>query len=508
MSELINKKLSSMVLVEATFGHNFKHLCGGHNEFEPLGLEYIAAIIHQKGHGVQLLRQMSQNTDEVVRQILSYNPGIVCFAVLTYNYPEVLRIIKALKDSNGDIIVILGGYHASSDPENVLKSGYVDFVVIGEGEATISDLIDALNNGSNFHLVHGIGFLENGKVVMTSKRKRIKNLDSLPYPLRSIDILREAKIFGLMYPPPSTQVNVTTIACSRGCPYNCEFCCSNALWGKGVTYRSPQNIVQEIREVQERYSTNAFFFTDLTFNSSKGWVSDFCNEILKSGLMFNWYCMCTILGLDEELLQLMRRAGCRKIGFGIETLDDKLSNEIKSFKRPSIDKMNAIFDLCYENDIFTKAYLMIGFPDETYDSLSAYKHKIQEMRVDELKVAFYTPFPGTRAYEKYKHKLVYDDYNYFDSINHVVVKNVSLTEDQYKSIRAEIIEDFYRSEYYLSRMNKKIESTPYLTESYSEFIDFMKIKDMPKYKNKCGGKTIATKEIKPKPCLLKKAADV
>jgi radical SAM superfamily enzyme YgiQ (UPF0313 family) len=284
-----------------------------------------------------------------------------------------------------------------------------------------------------------------------------------------------------MYPPPSMQVNVTTIACSRGCPFNCEFCCSNALWGKGVTYRSPQNIIEEIREVQAKYSTNVFFFTDLTFNSNKRWVSDFCNEIIKSGLMFTWYCMCTILGLDEELIRLMRRAGCRKIGFGIETLDDKLSNEIKSFKRPSMEKMNEIYDLCFENDIFTKAYMMIGFPDETFNSLSAYKNKINGMRVDEIKIAFYTPFPGTRAYEKYKDRLLYNDFNYFDTINHVVVKNESLTEEQYKSIKSIIIHDFYTTKDYLSRVNRRIERTPYLTESYNEFCSFIKLKDLPKF---------------------------
>jgi radical SAM superfamily enzyme YgiQ (UPF0313 family) len=158
----------SVVLVEPTFGHDIKHLCGGHNEFEPLGLEYIAAILHRKGCNVRLIRQMSHTTDEVVHEIISFAPDIVCFAVLTYNYPETLRIIKALKAAKGNIIIILGGYHPSSDPENVLKSGLVDFVVIGEGEATISELTDAIDDGGNCQRVRGIGFLENGKVVKTN----------------------------------------------------------------------------------------------------------------------------------------------------------------------------------------------------------------------------------------------------------------------------------------------------------------------------------------------------
>lgn len=474
------RKTNSIVLVEPTYGHDKKHVFAGHNEFEPLGLEYIAAVLQEKDYKVHLVRQMSGTTDELIDYILSHNPDVVCFTVLTYNYAESIRITKALKVFNKNIITIFGGYHPSSDPENVIKDSYADFVVIGEGEATIAELIDTINGDRNYRLVHGIAFLENGQYIRTNARMRIKNIDSLPFPLRNKGILSECKIYGLMYPSLSKQVNVTAIACSRGCPYNCEFCCSNALWGKGVTYRSPHNIIEEIREVQKRYSTNVFFFTDLTFNSNKRWVKDFCCEIVTSGLIFNWYCMCTILGLDEELIRLMRRAGCRKIGFGIETLDDKLSNEIKSFKRPSIEDMNEVFDLCFENDIFTKAYLMIGFPDETDNFLLEYKNKINSMRVDELKISFYTPFPGTRAYEKYKYKLLHDDYSYFDTLNYVVVKNDSLTEEQYKSIRGEIIHDFYNTENYISRINRRIKRTPNLIESYSEFFEFMKLKNMPR----------------------------
>ncbi len=278
-----------------------------------------------------------------------------------------------------------------------------------------------------------------------------------------------------MYPPPSKQINTAMIACSRGCPFNCEFCCSNSLWGKGVIHRTPLNIINEITEIQEKFNTNSFFFTDLTFNSNKRWVKDFCSEILNYGLKFNWYCMCTILGLDEELIRLMSEAGCRKIGFGIETLNDDLSNEIKSFKRQSLEEMNEIFDLCFHHDIFTKAYLMIGFPNETYNSLLEYKDKINEMRVDEIKISFYTPFPGTRAFEKYKDKLAYGDLKYFDTLNHVVIKNDHLIEAEYKAIKKEIIQNFYQRQEYLSRMKKNIDKNPLVNESYIEFFEFLSL---------------------------------
>ncbi|MBI3815737.1 MAG: B12-binding domain-containing radical SAM protein [Nitrospinae bacterium] len=475
---MLNKKrnIQSVVLLEPTFGHDKKHAFGGHNEFEPLGLEYITAVLHSKGYKVNILMQMSEARDELVQKIISYNPDVVCFSVLTYNFNESIQIARKLKHIDEKIIVVFGGYHPSTDTENVVKNNNVDFVVIGEGETTVMELFDAIENSRNYESISGIAFLKNSQYFKTTKRIRIKNIDTLPFPLRNENTLKDCKIYGLMYPPPSKQVNVAVIACSRGCPFNCEFCCSNALWGKGVTYRSPHNIIKEIRAVQEGFNTNAFFFTDLTFNSSKRWVKDFCYEILNSGLNFRWYCMCTILGLDAELIRLMSQAGCRKIGFGIETLDDELSNEIKSFKRPLIEKMNEIYDLCFENEIFTKAYLMIGFPNETYNKLLEYKNKINEMRVDEIKISFYTPFPGTRAFEKYKHKLAYNDFSYFDTLNHLVIKNNSITEDEYKIIRKEIIRNFYNSELYVARIKERLTRNPALIESYDEFFNFLKLK--------------------------------
>lgn len=476
---LMNKKrkINSVVLVEPTFGHDKKHTFGGHNEFEPLGLEYIAAVLQRKGYQVILLRQMSLTTEEITQRILSYNPDIVCFTVLTYNFQEALLIAKIIKAFDKKIKTIFGGYHPSTDSENVLKEDSVDFVIIGEGEITIEELIDAFENNCDYTPIQGIAFKKDGTIFKTNVRTRLKNLDEIPFPFREEYLLRDCKIYGLMFPPPSNQINTVTIACSRGCPFNCEFCCSNTVWGTGVTYRSPKNIIQEILEVQNRFKSNAIFFSDLTFNSNKKWVKEICLSIIDSGLKFNWYCMCTILGMDKELVQLMSKAGCRKIGFGIETLDDEVSNTIKSFKRPSINEMNEIFDLCSDNEIFTKAYLIIGLPDETYNTLMEYKEKINTMSVDEVKISFYTPFPGTKAFYKYKHKLAYTDYSFFDTLNHVVVKNDRLTEDEYKAIRKEIIQDFYLREEYLLRMQNNISKNPSLAESYSEFFEFLSLKN-------------------------------
>lgn len=484
---MLNKKgeIKSIVLIEPTYGYDKKHTFGGHNEFEPLGLEYIMAVLQRKGYQVILLRQMSLTTEEITQRILYYNPDIVCLTVLTYNFQEALLIVKIIKAFDKKIITIFGGYHPSTDSENVLKEDSVDFVILGEGEITIGELLDALENNCDYTSIQGIAFKKNGNIFKTNVRPRLKNLDEIPFPYREEYLLRDCKIYGLMFPPSSKQINTATIACSRGCPFNCEFCCSNTVWGKGVTYRSSNDIVQEILEVQNRFKSNAIFFSDLTFNSNKKWVKEVCLNIIDSGLKFNWYCMCTILGMDEELVRLMSKAGCRKIGFGIETLDDEVSNTIKSFRRPSLEEMNEIFDICVNNGIFTKAYLIIGLPNESYDTLIGYKEKVNTLRADEIKISFYTPFPGTKAFDKYKNKLAYTDYSYFDTLNHVVIKNDYLTENEYKTIRKDIIQYFYLREEYLLRMQKNITKNPLLAESYSEFFDFLSLKDKLKNFTAC-----------------------
>lgn len=481
----VNKKIRLVLLLEPTCGHDKKHTFGGHNEFEPLGLEYIAAVIQRKGYQVILLRQMSLTTEEITQRILSYNPDIVCLTVLTYNFQEALLIAKIIKAFDKKIITIFGGYHPSTDSENVLKEDSVDFVIIGEGEITIGELLDALENNCDYTSIQGIAFKKDGNIFKTNVRARLKNLDEIPFPFRGENLLRDCKIYGLMYPPPSKQVNTVTLACSRGCPFNCEFCCSNTVWGKGVTYRTSNNIIKEILEIQKRFKSNVIFFSDLTFNSNKKWVEELCLNIIDKGLEFNWYCMCTILGMNEKLIRLMSEAGCRKIGFGVETLDDDVSNTIKSFRRPSIEEMNEIFDICANNNIFTKSYLIIGLPNETHYTLMEYNEKINTMRVDEIKISFYTPFPGTKAFDKYKNKLAYTDYSYFDTLNHVVIKNDFLSENEYKAIRKDIVQNFYLREEYLLRIENNIKRNPLLSESYFEFFDFLALKDKLKNFTAC-----------------------
>lgn len=468
---MTRKKIKTIILVEPTCGHDKKHAQGGHNEFEPLGLQYISAVLRKHGYDVHILRQMSCDTDDFVRTISGFAPGAVCFTVLTYNSPEALDIAGRLKANNDNIIIVFGGYHPSSAPADVLEKGDVDFVVIGEGEETIIELFDAIERQDKLHHVSGIAFLENTKFIKTPPRRRMRLLDSLPFPTRKAHLLKDCRIYGLMYPPPSKQINTATVACSRGCNFSCEFCCSKAVWGEGVTYRSPDNVMREIAAIQTEYGSNTIFFSDLTFNSSKRWVKELCDKIIESGLTFNWYCMCTILGMDEELIILMSKAGCRKIGFGIETLDSNIA--VKSFKNPCIENLNEIFDLCSRHGIFTKAYLMIGTPYETREALEDFKTRLHMMRVDEIKISFYTPFPGTCSFEKYKHNLSYRDYSYFDTLSHVVIRNDNIAEEEYLAIRKNLSNAFYKEKSYQARIKANLEKNLLLMDSYAEFFEFL-----------------------------------
>lgn len=466
-------KISKFVLIELTHGHYLKHACGGHNEFEPIGLQYIASVLINKGYDVDIFRQMSESIEELENTILIAKPDLVCFTVLTYNYNESLSLATKLKLSNKNLLTIFGGYHPSIDFENVIKNDCVDFIVMGEGEITIDELTDAIENDGDLNNVDGIVFKINGAFVRTPKRRRIKNLDSLAFPYRKIDYLKDCKIYGLMSPPASKQINTAIVSCSRGCPNDCEFCCSRTVWGNGVTYRSPQNIIQEIDDIQNKFNTNTFFFSDLTFNSSSKWVFEFCNQIIASGLSFNWYCMCTIRGINEELISIMSKAGCKKIGFGIESLDDDVSNTIKSFKHPSIMKMNEIFDLCALHGVFTKSYLMIGLPHEKIDILLNYKEDVYKLKVDEIKISFYTPFPGTYAFDKYKNQLIQNDFSCFDTLSHVIIKNENISEAEYLKIRKDILLGFYKRDDYKRMIHERVLNNPSLIEIYLECFKFL-----------------------------------
>jgi len=397
---------------------------------EPLALQYLAAQL-PLDYKVKIISQRHLSNNDLISRILNEKPDIVGFSVYTFTAPNTERLCDKIKEKNPSIVTVVGGYHVSGFPKMVLHES-IDFGVIGEGEITFRELVDAISKDQDITKIDGLAYEKNGEVCLTSPRKRITNLDSLNFPVRDRKFFDES-----VGDYPEFQ-----IAYSRGCYNHCRFCDSCKIWGHNVIWRSPGNLVDEMKEAIDLTGKNVFYFTDLTFNANKERVLMLADEIKKQGLDVKYSVMCSIRGVDEELLRIMKDSGCFEIRFGVESLD--LSTRRSTLnKTGSIAAVEKALELTHKLGIRTRAYFMIGYPKDTLESLEMVRRGILALPVDDIRVSFFTPLPTTSIYEEYRSRglLLTEDFSKYTTDNPVVKCGVS--SEKFVEIRKEIYRTFF-----------------------------------------------------------------
>lgn len=440
----------------------------GRSNFEPLGLEYVAAIAKREGHEVNLFQQGNEPEQVFIKKILSTRPHMVAFTAMTYAYPSAIRIAKKIKEKNKNVLTVFGGIHVSSLPSSI-KEGSIDFIVLGEGEYSFRDLIKCIENDYSLNSLEGIVYKD---TVRIANRRRIENLDELPLPLRLPEILANTKINTIMDPPQSRQKGVAQVLYSRGCPYNCTFCASKNIWGNSVKWRSAETVVAEIKELQDKFGTNTIFFTDLTFNLNHKKVLELCEKIISSKIDIKWYAMLRMttphgeILVSKELLRTMKDAGCTKVSYGLENL----TSEEKSYKKFSnLNTLKNVLECGNELGLIQRGYLIIGLTSDTKESLKLTKEILMSLPLDDLRISFLTPFPNTSIYHEYRSKgmIMTNDWERYTGNEPILRHNIS--DRELKIIREEIYSSFFNNPNYKRRVELKIKKFPHLEDSFGEF---------------------------------------
>jgi anaerobic magnesium-protoporphyrin IX monomethyl ester cyclase len=445
-----------------------------HSSIEPLAIEYIGAIAKAEGMTVKIIQQQAKSSQEVFDEVIDFSPHLIGFSVMTYNYPASLALVQKIKQHSSKIMTIFGGYHPSFFPE-IVKEDAIDFVIIGEGEETFKELLKALNKKEQgYEKVKGLAYY-NGEVQINEPRERIKDLDSLPNPLRDDNILKECRISGLNYPPLSKQKSVAQIQYSRGCPHNCIFCSSPFMFGSKVFYRNPEKVVREMQEIIEKYRTNYFYFADLSFNLNRQRIIALCSEIRKNKLNVNWFCMCRPDNLNKHTLQEMKEAGCSRIGFGIDALNDDTLKRIKPGQDISMEKTRDILKLVNSLGIIVRTFVIIGYPWESKKDMNDSIEILKTLPIDELRIGLLTPLPGSTIYKRFKNLgiILTDDFSKYTTEEYII-NHPEMDSDEMIAYRDRIFREFYQSSEYRRRTQAKLRKFPHLQQSYDEFFTFLK----------------------------------
>lgn len=382
--------------------------------FPPLGLAYIATVLRQKKHKVQIvdfslggIRKTrggyfwyGKKFYEIKEEIKNYNPdliGLGCF--FSIRFPYVLKLAKVCKSVFPKTPVVIGGIHATVNPRLVLKNKEIDYVVLGEGEETIIHLVNALIGKIRIETIDGLAFRRGSEIYVNPKTKFIKNLDKLPLPARDL-LDMEAYISDRTIRWNLNKKRHASIFTSRGCPNRCTFCSMYHINGRFFRSRDPVKVVDEIEMLVKDYGIEEVSFEDDNLTLDKERIIKICKEIIGRKLKIHWNTPNGISAktLDRRVLLWMKKAGCVSINIAVESGDLYILNQVIR-KGVSLKKIEEVFKLADELGLIINAYFVLGMPEETRQSLKRTIKFACRLPIYELGISYATPFKGTELYD-------------------------------------------------------------------------------------------------------------
>ncbi len=423
----------------------------------PLGLAYVAAVLERSGIPFELLdaNALRMSDADILAHIGRTNPSVVGSTVMTSMLTAARRLADAVKSLPHPPLVVFGGPHPTIAPEEAIERGGADICVRGEGEETAAELLGGIGEGpGGWGKVQGISFRGNGGVVHTPDRPLIADLDSIPFPARQLLPMNRYQTIH------TGRKRFATLITSRGCPGKCMFCFRP--FGRNLRYRSLENVMAEVRELVERFGVEEISILDDAFTLDRARVAGFCDRVLASGLRFAWR-----LGngtrvdlIDEELLGLMKRAGCYEVAFGIESGDDEVLRKIG--KEITTAQVEHAFAAAKRAGMETIGFFMIGHP---FDTVATMKKTIDfAIRLDPTYAQFTmsTPLPGTALWtwvKRHGRSLIGDDVTKLDFLGSTPhYETDGFTADDARTMYRRAYRRFYVRPRYIWRSIRRIRS--------------------------------------------------
>ena len=371
---------------------------GGH--LLPLSFGYLASCARKQIPGLEfeVLDCETEGLDyqQIEARVSKIKPDLVGITCPTPAMKHVYKICEIIKGIYPNTPIVAGGIHPTALPERTMIEGKkIDFIIIGEGEATFVELLRALKNGQKeLSNIAGLCWRKENVITINQRRGLTKNLDELPFPARDIYNLK------LYYSAPTKKVSeesATPIVTSRGCPFDCIHCPSKIIFQGFVRYRSADSVVAEIEECINKYNLREFNFYDDTFTINKERVIEICNKIIEKKLRIYWICMARVNTIDDEVVEAMKQAGCKKISFGLESGSQMILDLMR--KKTTVEQGKKAVEIVKKHGLEIHASLMLGNVGETVQTIKETINFAKSLDLDNATFFITSPFPGTDLYQ-------------------------------------------------------------------------------------------------------------
>lgn len=425
--------------------------------FPPYELLSVGGIIKAKlSKKVTLIDAIADNKSlvEVIREIESVKPDLIITITGFESYSDDLLAIKSIKAKLGNTQIFIIGHYPTLFPKETLTESNADFILHGEPDLSVIELISALEASESVSKINGISYLANGTYYTSNSNTRISNIDTLPLPAHEL-------LFSDSYSEPLLPKPYAVIQSARGCPYQCNFCVKS--FGSKLTEKSPERIVEEIKFLVETRNIKSFRFTDDTFSLNPKRVIKICQQIVDAGLNYlEWVCLSRVDTINEEMLYWMKKAGCKRIYFGVESGSTKVLESLN--KKTDLDASVNTLLMVKRYGIQTSGFFMIGVPGETIEDIDMSIEYAIKAKLDFIAIGKFTPYPGTQFFDKFKENIEFNIFPYRLSL-------LFKEQDQYDFYEKYFYKKFYLRVSYMTSQVRNALSRP--IDSMQYFSKFM-----------------------------------
>jgi radical SAM superfamily enzyme YgiQ (UPF0313 family) len=355
--------------------------------------EFLAFNVKEYANGQKLYEKILNDDNHQIwksfsQSIERLSPKAVGISCLTPAIDLVFKLALLVKQVDKEIKVVVGGHHPTFRPKQTLLNDNIDFIIRGEGEVPLLQLIRMLNSDKQeFGSLEGVAYKDKGDTIINSCSEMIKDLDSLPIPARDLVINCDFKRTRGHY-----------VATCRGCPYSCSFCSDRGLWNGRVRRRSVENVIIEIKHLIKDYGVTSLDFTDGTFTYDLEYLRKFCRTVIDEGINVKWRCTARYDNINEETVELLKKANCTGLYFGLESGSERMLKDIH--KRITVDRILEAGQIVYNSGIKTITSILLGLPNEDTEDLEKTLSLMRKLKTNLFDINCYVPLPGTELYDQ------------------------------------------------------------------------------------------------------------
>ena len=360
--------------------------------YPPLGLLSVSAYISQKGVEHEVFDGTFTDRREFRLKLETYRPDVVAFYCNLMTKVAVVQFMEEIRMKAPATKIVLGGPDIRYNAEEYLGCG-ADVAVIGEGEESFSEVLEAFASGSDLVHIHGIAFRRDKEVIKNPARPLLRNIDELPSPaLDKVDIEKYMSAWKSHH-----SQSMLSVSTQRGCPYTCKWC-STAVYGQTYRRKSPARTVDEVADLQHKYAPDAIWFVDDVFTISHNWMKSFVDELRERKIVLKYECITRADRLNKEIIDLLKESGCFRVWIGAESGSQRI-----------LDAMDRRVDAGYVRDMIimakaagieTGTFIMLGYPGETEEDIQKTVEHLIESDPDYFTITLAYPIKGTALYQE------------------------------------------------------------------------------------------------------------